>query len=140
MKRYERGVIVRYASQSREDQGIATPATNLWRARNDNSATRPSLRGALATKQSPGYLSRLLLLLCISAVAGLAVTAGCGSSVTVREEEYAVEAPPSDLDSAGVLNGFGYATAGEHYKAVQSLGRPVAEDIQTSTNGIYQVK
>lgn len=83
---------------------------------------------------------RVLLLLFMSAIAGFMIIAGCGSEVTVREETYGVDAPPSDTSSAGVLSGYGYATGGEDYKTVHSLGRPVAEKVQTSANGLYQVK
>ena len=106
-----------------------------------SKATKQS-NGVIASeaKQSTRCLFRLFLLLCISAIAGIVVMTGCGTAVTVVEEEYGVDAPPSDRTSAGVLSGFGYATAGEHYKTVHSLGRPVAEKVQTSANGIYQVK
>jgi hypothetical protein len=76
---------------------------------------------------------------CLAALSLLCVTA-CGGDISVTEDEYVLEPPPSDARSAGVLSGFGYATGGENYKAVQSLGSPTAEDIQTSTNGRYQVK
>lgn len=83
---------------------------------------------------------RTLLLLGFSFIAGVVFITGCGSDVVVVEEEYGIDPPPSDVNSAGVLSGFNYATGGEHYKTVQSLGRTDAESIQTSTNGTYQVK
>lgn len=86
------------------------------------------------------FAVKLTALVLIAALAGFIIMAGCGAEVTVREETYGVDAPPSDVNSAAILSGFGYATAGEHYKTVHSLGRPLAEKVQTSANGLYQVK
>jgi len=76
---------------------------------------------------------------CLAALS-LAFVTACGGDISITEDEYVLEPPPSDASSAGILSGFGYATGGENYKAVQSLGSPTAEDIQTSANGRYQVK
>ena len=65
---------------------------------------------------------------------------GCGSNVTIRDEVLEVEAPPSNINSAGVVSGFGYATGGEHYIIVQSLGSPLPEPVQTSTDGRYKIQ
>lgn len=74
------------------------------------------------------------------AVLSLSVFTACGGDITVTEEEYVLEPPPSDASSVGLLSGFGYATGGEQYKAVQSLGSPLAEPIQSSVSGRYEVK
>jgi len=83
---------------------------------------------------------RIFILIFITAAAGFMMTAGCGTDVGVVEEEFRIDPPPSDVNSAGVLSGFGYATAGEHYKTVHSLGHPLAESDQSSANGKYKVK
>ena len=82
----------------------------------------------------------LAFFLALVVAVGFFVSFGCGTAVTIYEEEYIVEPAPSDTGSAGLLSGFAYSTGGEHYKTVQSLGSPVAEPVQESENGAYSVK
>ena len=65
---------------------------------------------------------------------------GCGTSVTVSEDVPIIQAPPSDAQSAGRVSAFGYATGGEHYVIVHSLGDPLAETIQTGADGHYHME
>jgi len=66
--------------------------------------------------------------------------AGCGTEVTIQEEQTRIEPPPSNVNTAGVVSGFGYATGGEHYIVVQSVGAPLPEQVQSSVNGRYKVE
>jgi hypothetical protein len=77
-----------------------------------------------------GYLAALSLL-CVTA---------CGGDISITEDEYVLEPPPSDARSVGILSGFEYSTGGERYKMVHSLGSPLAESLQTSASGRYEVK
>lgn len=65
---------------------------------------------------------------------------GCGASVGVSEDVTIIEPPPSDAQSAGRVSAFGYATGGEHYIVVHSLGDPLAETVQTGGDGRYHME
>ncbi len=76
---------------------------------------------------------------CLAALSLLCVTA-CGGDISITDEEFVLEPPPSDARSVGILSAFEYSTGGDRYKMVHSLGSPLAESLQTSVSGRYEVK
>ncbi len=63
---------------------------------------------------------------------------GCGAEMTVEKKEPALVIPQTN--TAAVLSGAGYATGGEHYKTMQTLGAPMAKPVQDSADGKYKVR
>ncbi len=83
--------------------------------------------------------TRIVVFLLIVLSVGIALGAGCGAEMTVRKVE-PVFAQPSEPPSAAVLSGGGLATGGEHYKAVQTVGGPLARPKQASEDGTYRIR
>jgi len=81
---------------------------------------------------------RGMCVVCAVAVAACVMSMGCGTEMTVEKKEPALVAPRTN--SAAVQSGAGYATGGEHYKMMQTLGAPMSKPVQDSEDGKYKVR
>ncbi|MFH1830413.1 MAG: hypothetical protein ABH871_06530 [Pseudomonadota bacterium] len=77
-------------------------------------------------------------LITILLAAVIIMLSACGGSGRIDVPDQIPQQPTAN--SAGMLSGFGYSTAGEHYKTVHSLGGPTSGAAATSENERYKAR
>jgi len=72
-----------------------------------------------------------------SMLSAIVLSMGCGAEMTVEKVQPTISSTATR--SAAILSGSDYATGGP-YKMIQSLGAPISEPRQESSDGRYKVR